>query len=125
MMMQRAFFACLAILLMLTCATASAGSRVLTAELDNNFFNLFKRRAAEHQEQAKPRRLRELRMKEAVRRGDLTPEEAKIWRLNKQRLQEGAARPDEAAPPQPPLRGLPAGRSNWRETQRRQLEGGQ
>lgn len=123
--MQRALIACLAFLLTLTCATASAGTRLVTAELDNSFFNLFKRHPVEHQERAKPRRLRELRMKEAVRRGDLTPEEAKIWRLNKKRLQDNAGRLDEAVPPPPVMRTLPIGRSNWRETQRRQLEGGQ
>lgn len=61
-----------------------------------------------------PRRLRELRLKEAIRKGDLSPEEARDWRRNKHQQQE-AGRQDED-------RREPRNRSHWRDTQRRALD---
>jgi len=108
MMMRRAFFACL--LISLTCTPAMAPAGVKFSASD--FTNLLQSGSDEHHEP--PRRLRALRLKEAIRKGDLSPDEARDWRRNKQRQPQERST-SESRQPQ-------GGRSHWRETQRRALE---
>ncbi|WP_147289917.1 hypothetical protein [Crenobacter cavernae] len=69
------------------------------------------REYAERQDEP-PRRLRDLRMKEAIRYGDLSPEEARSPNRDYRRL----------SPPGAMQRDDDRGRQRWRDTQRRSLE---
>lgn len=109
--MRRALFACLLISLITASAAAPAGPKFSISALEG-FANLLQ--AESDNRGDPPRRLRELRLKEAIRKGDLSPDEAKEWRRNKR--QREAARPDDDE------RHSERGRSHWRDTQRRVLE---
>jgi hypothetical protein len=119
-MMRRALYAILMIVISLVGSSANAASGLTVADLGGLFRLLGKQPHNNNQNEQKPRRLRELRLKEAVRRGDLSPDEAKVWNRNKQRLREGnSQQEDMRLPPNQP------GRSHWRDTQRRQWQGDQ
>lgn len=118
--MRRALFASLMIVLSLVGPSAKAASGLMVADLGGLLRLLGKDSQNNNGDEQKPRRLRELRLKEAVRRGDLSPDEARAWNRNKQHLKEGNSRQEDMRPPpnQP-------GRSHWRDTQRRQWENDQ
>lgn len=111
--MRRAFFVCLLTSLSCSSVPAQAGIQ-LNISVMGDLANVLQLSKDERREP--PRRLRELRLKEAIRRGDLSPDEARDWRRNQRMHQErDATRPSDE-------RGSKAGRSHWRDTQRRVLE---